>query len=290
MAKVRSDNNKLKSYAAISAVGVSFVLLAAFGMRGTETAKPCSQRYGVATQFSLQQSGGALASATDLQAGLGGRDWGVIENARVVPVQNGPAAVALHVELPKSLSPGAVSGLGFSWMQPSAEPAAAACLSYQVWVPPDFEYGAFGVLPGLFGGETDEAPKPLREIVKNSFGTHILWGTDGRLQVRVASADAVPLAVHHLHTDKSVAVLDRGRWIQLEQEVSLNTVGKADGLLRVWLDGNLKLETNVNWRGSLASVFRGVDVRAHFSSGGLDPSRGPKTTFLRLAPFDLRVL
>ena len=36
--------------------------------------------------------------------------------------------------------------------------------------------------------------------------------------------------------------LPKGRWVRIEQELVLNTPGQADGIARLWLDGDLKAE------------------------------------------------
>lgn len=290
MAKKRSTAKDSQSYLfnfAAVGVGTITIFLAIFGTRSKEVASACSERYGVATQFSLQRSAGEPASAAELQAGLGGRDWGVIENASVVKLADGPSPLVLQVNMPKTSDKNAPLGLGFTWLLADAKSAQAACLSYQVMVPPDFEYGEGGVLPGLFGGETAAAPKSRADLVKTSFGTHLVWSSDGQLSLRIASADALQnLAYQTL--GENVA-LPRGRWLPIEQEVVLNDEGESNGLLRVWIDGKLKLETGgLMWRKTNGGVFRGADVRAHFSHNGLDPSRGPKPTNIRLTPIETR--
>ena len=44
-------------------------------------------------------------------------------------------------------------------------------------------------------------------------------------------------------------VLPKNRWVAIEQQVRMNTVGRDDGVLRVWIDGQLAFErTNIRWR------------------------------------------
>jgi hypothetical protein len=275
------SQNYLFNFASIG-VGISTVLLAIFGMKGKDIAPPCSERFGIATQFSLQSSG-QPATATELQAGLGGRDWGVIENASVVKTPGGPRTMALQVNLPKSS--GAPGGLSFTWLQTRTEPAVAACLSYQVRLPADLEFGQGALLPGLFGGETDAAPKAGADRVATSFGTHLAWNGDGRLSVRIATADPNP---GWLSLGKVPLQIERGRWVSVEQEVVLNHVGAANGILRVWIDGKMQLEHEaLPWRVSDSARFQGVDVRAHYVRGDLIPSISPKPSAIQLSPFEL---
>ena len=44
-------------------------------------------------------------------------------------------------------------------------------------------------------------------------------------------------------------VLPKNRWVAIEQQVRMNTVGRDDGVLRVWIDGQLAFErTDIRWR------------------------------------------
>jgi hypothetical protein len=271
MASQKSKSNQSQAYlfnfAAIG-VGATTVLLAIFGMRGRDIAEPCSGRFGPAVQYSLERGPGELALSSDLQARLAGRDWGVLENASVVATPNGPTAMALRVNLPK-VSGELPNGLSFSWMQTPAEPKRAVCLCYHVWVPTDFEFGQGGTLPGVFGGETDAARTVGSGFEPTSFGTHIVWTGSGDLVARVASADHKG---SYMPFVASPIELPRGRWVKLEQEIGLNTPGLGDGLMRVWVDGKLRLENErVGWRMNDTSAFRGVDAGIRSRAAGQKP-------------------
>jgi hypothetical protein len=290
MANGRSAAKQSQAYlfnlAAVGVGGIT-VLLALFGMRTKDEVTPCSTRYGVATQFSLQRTPGEPASAAELQSRLGGRDWGVAEHGRVIKTPDGPSDLALEVNLPNVPPTGRPSGLGFTWMIADVQPARAACLSYQVMLPKDFAFGAGGFLPGLFGGETAAPPKDGKDIVGTSFGTHIVWAADGSLNLRVATVGgAIAMSPFRV---KEPLILGLGRWVSIDQEVVLNSNGIGDGLLRIWVDGQLIMDqAGLAWRATEAGRFRGVDVRAHFSGGKLEPSRPPTATTLRLSPIDVR--
>jgi hypothetical protein len=292
MAKRRSTAKESQSYLfniAAVGVGATTVLLAVFGMRTKDVATPCSDRYGVATQLSLQRGAGELMSGAELQARLGGRDWGVVEHASVIKTPGGPSAVALQVNMPKPATADKTSGLGFTWLMAEAEPARSVCLSYQVMVPKDFQYGDAGVLPGVFGGETSVAPKDKPDLVNSSFGTHLHWVKDGRLVIRVATAGETGAISYENVGSQPGSLMERGKWQSIEQEITLNADGQSNGLLRVWIDGVLKLEkSNIGWRTKQTSQFRGVDVRAQYSNGTLAPAAAPTSTTLQLSPVEVR--
>ena len=291
MAKRRSTAKDAQNYLynfAAGGVGLLTVFLAVFGMRSKEIAIVCSERYGTAQQFSLQRTVGVPASAVELQARLGGRDWGIIENASIVKTADGPSPLALQVNLPKPSDPKTPLGLGFAWLLADAKPAHSACLTYQVMAPSDFEYGEGGVLPGLFGGDTAIAPQRGKDIVKSSFGTHLIWGSDGRFSVRVITADE-PDNLTFRPLGERPPTMAVGRWVPIEQEIVLNDEGQSNGLLRIWVDGQLSYEsTKMMWRKTEAGLFRGADVRVHYARTSLEPSRGPKPTSLLLSPVETR--
>lgn len=67
------------------------------------------------------------------------------------------------------------------------------------------------------------------------------------------------------------ALLERNRWYSVEQQIALNHPGKADGVLRVWLDGRLILERN-NLRMRTVDSLHIEDVWLNVYHGGIDPS------------------
>jgi hypothetical protein len=273
------------------AAGVLFVGTAAYAVRSlfvTEEVPPCSERYVQATVFALRNASGAALTPADLQARLAGRDWGLLDNARIVETPDGPASAALQVRLADAkVARGEAgerpSGMGFTWMPSRLATASAACLGYTFRVPDDFEFGVGGTLPGLFGGR-EEAAAPGG---KAQFSARYRWRDDGKLELRAATVDApggLSLAI-----DPNKLTLPRGRWVRLEQEVVLNRPGASDGVLRVWVDGAMKLESrNLAFRDKDDQSLKGVIADVHYGRPDLSWAPAPKTANLLMSPFDLR--
>jgi len=186
---------------------------------------------------------GTLLSAADLQSALGGKDLGVIENLSITGEQDAPAPVSMRVRLPKgAASPCATAerkgGMSFPWEPRSLERASAACVSYDVLLPAEFDFSRGGRLPGPIGSDG---------VGQDSFAARMLWrpGGGGAVAVRTLSAGDVRQST--LGLDEFA--FPRGRWFRIEQEVVLNTPKQANGKLTVWVDGAL-----VGERGDL--VFR----------------------------------
>ena len=275
-----------------SAAGVVALLMVVLAVRGImhkEIVPQCSERFANGTLFGLQNKAGAPIGAPDLQARLAGRDWGLLENLKLVAMKDGPAAVAMQIAMPKhaakpdeDVQP--KSGMGFTWLLPSIAEAKAACLTYNVMLPEAFDFGAGGMLPGLFGGETAEMPSPT---TKGAFMVRNTWGPDGLAKVRtVTSTEPRGLG---FQIDPESLQLPRGRWVRIEQELVLNTPGADDGILRLWVDGKLYHE-NLKFaaRSDERAQFRGVIADVHYGTSGQTLTAVPKSTSIQVTPFELR--
>jgi hypothetical protein len=247
----------------------------------TPTPTPCSQRYQHSMTFQLVR-GGVTLSAADLQSSLGGRDLGVIDNLSITSEKNGPVPISMSVRLPKgAASPLSAAdrkgGMSFPWEPRSLARASAACVSYDVWLPADFDFARAGRLPGLIGADV---------AGQESFAARILWrpGGGGAASLRtLSSAEARQPAL-----GLEGFVFPRGQWFKIEQEVVLNTPKQANGKLVVWIDG-----TTVGERSDL--VFRAdpsvavTGVAADVFYGGDDTTAiVPRDASIRLSPFELR--
>lgn len=66
------------------------------------------------------------------------------------------------------------------------------------------------------------------------------------------------------------AVFRAGRWYTIEQYIRLNSPGKADGIGRVWINGNLTSESiNMRWRDKPTSRVNHVHVNIYHGGMGL---------------------
>ena len=176
------------------------------------------------------------------------------------------------------------SGISLVWTPPDLSGAGAACLSYSLWLPEDFPFGVAGTLPGLVGGESPD--KPAAGAKRTGFSARPVWRDGGAGEVFVqlpGSSGGQGISV-----DRGKFTLPRGRWVPVQQEVVLNTPGKADGILRLWVDRALRTEqTAVQWRTDETSLITGVV--AEIGHGTPDRrAAAPQSTALRFTPFELR--
>jgi hypothetical protein len=254
-----------------------------------ETVPQCSERYADTMLFALQRPSGEPLTTEDLQSRLAGRDWGLLEHAQIVKVSQGPAPVALQIDLPKgaagkSDSAAPSSGMGFRWTPDVLQPASAACLTYSIWLTQEFDFGPGGALPGLYGGAKDE---PKGSDRKSGFSTRSRWNGDGTAEIRAVTADSpdgMPLLI-----DPNWYKLERSAWVTFEEEVVLNTPGSHNGILRVWINGEMRFERkNLMFIPKEGGRFAGVIADVHYSRPDLTWAPSPKAASVLLSPLELR--
>ncbi len=206
-----------------------------------DDAPPCLDRFDRGSVLSLE-NGGQPLGIEDLQSRVGGTDWGLLSGGRVVKLKSGPAKAAIEFDLGAAAKSArkddgeAKPGIGFFWAPRGLDLAVSACLAYSVFVPEDFEFGKGGILPGLIGARVEEAP----EAKEPPFSARLAWRADGAGDIHTdipGWSRGRPMG-----NDRGGFRLDKGRWINLEQEVVLNAPGQKNGLIRVWVDGALRFE------------------------------------------------
>jgi hypothetical protein len=144
------------------------------------------------------------------------------------------------------------------------------CLSYDLKFKENFQFVKGGKLPGLYAGSFysgNNIPDGT-----NGFSTRYMWRTNGSGEVYA-----------YLPTNTSFgASLGRGDWTfktgtwqNITQEITMNTPGQRNGIIRVWLDNTLVYEktdtvfrttNNLKIEGVLFSTFFGGSDRTWAST------------------------
>lgn len=269
----------------IALVGVLSIGLIVRSYLATEEVMSCADRYAQGVLYALERRPGELASGGDLQARMGGRDWGVIENVNAVAVGEGDIRHALEVRIPKgahgSAGTGVKSGMSFPWTPRSMKRAASACLGYRVWFGPGFEFQHGGRLPSLVGGVTAS-----EERSKSALSARMVWGPGGKGDLLVIAGSGINAT--NVAVERGIVTFEAGRWAAIELEVVLNAPGARDGMLRVWIDGVLKADRrNLVYRDTADVALDAVS--ADVISGSAEPSTAARRDLrVRLTPFELR--
>ena len=250
----------------LSGVGVllTVAVYAVYSFVTTPISAPCSQRFPSGQQFTLNGIHGVPLSSAELQGRAGTREWGLMKNAKVINGAAGRAGGSLEVTLASTEDEELVNqnGVGFIWPVAELSDAPSACLSYSVFVPAGFAFKEHGRLPGLYGAtdlaQIDEA------LPEDGFATRMGWAQQGDVGV-----DVIANGGGYFDATERKKIWPTGRWVAIDQEVKLNTPGRADGELRLWIDGDLVINQNrVKLRKTADTSFSGVvgDVaysRAH---------------------------
>jgi len=247
--------------------------------------------------FPVFEGGNAARTAGDLRRQLGSdagrKAWGLEENLTIAR-DAALGQTVMTVRLPKgSINPknrnAPLGGMGWRWRwRPNIPPnipvnLRRACLTYNIYLARGFTFRRGGKLPGLFGGDAPAGGKVTNG--SSGFSTRLMWRSGGAGEVYAY------IPGHPRGRGRSIGRgawwFDRERWIAIAQEVVLNTPGKADGIVRIWIDGVLKLEQ----RGLVFTTAPDIGisgVMADIFYGGKSPSwAAPNDTFLRLSAFRL---
>ncbi len=252
--------SKLNMNAILFNAGGVAVLLTAVGYMGysffvTERVPHCSARYPAGQQFAFDSDKGKPLSPIEFQARAGLREWGVLQNAKIGTTTDGPAGGVMEVSLATTGDEDKAdqNGVGFLWQPGDMSTANSACLSYSVFIPEGFTFSEPGYLPGLFGA-ADTAQLDESQPA-DGFAVRMGWAQKGEIGAEVRS----PATAGYWQTSDRRAHWPLGRWVSIEQEVTLNTPGSVDGVMRIWIDGALTVESNVvNLRSTPQSTLSGV--------------------------------
>lgn len=218
------------------------------------------------------------------------RDWGVPSSSRLANATSvsGADAVAgnkaIRVDYPMGGVGPSATGLqfpvDFGKIMGKKAYFSSLYLRYYVYFEPGFDFVKGGKLPGLMGGNNSWTRS----------GGNIPDGTNGwtmRFMWREKGAAVVYAYLPPGTYQKGVWGTDiplnktftTGKWICLEQYIKINTPGKPDGQLSVWIDNEKVLAlSDVNYRtvDNTAGKIGGI----YFSTfhGGNTPDWAPSQT------------
>lgn len=292
---LKKKNSDIKIDYKLFAVNGVVLLIFGYGLLSlthqllnTETTAQCRERYASYVRFPETLGANSMIAIDDLQHFLDDDISGMSDFTRVHYSGQSTKNPAIEVALMEgSRNPRRLEeqrgGISFVWRPHLPSGIKTACLSYRVWIPQDFDFAAGGTFPGLFGGTRpnvdgyDEEP--------NGFSSHILWNANGTATVRAFTSERPKESgeKYRLGYEK----LAKGRWVSISQEIGLNTPGKDDGTLRVWMDGSLKYESyEMKFRENDEFKFSGVLAELFYGTRKIDEG-APKDTFMRVTPFEL---
>lgn len=177
-----------------------------------------------------------------------------------------------------------------------SHPTDHAILNYDIRFDQNFDWRWGGKMPGLVGvapGHGIYEPtsgSPNRNI---GFSTRLMWhgrgddgtrpfqgslgpiktGTDNDVVTYIyAKSPSTGFNGYGWHTSLA-SEMKRGQWHRITMEVDLNTVGKSDGVFKVWIDDRLRFSaTDWQYRASPDVEIQAVLYDIHRGGGTVPPS------------------
>ena len=176
----------------------------------------------------------------------------------------------------------AVGGLGFV-ASCGIVPQDKLHLRYYVRFPSKFNFVKGGKLPGLYGGKGNSGGD--QPDGTDGFSSRLMWRRNGDGEVYAY----LPGSENKWGTSigRGNWRFEPGRWYMLEQAVILNSPGKNDGEIRLWVNEKLVIEQKkLRFRDVSQLKLDGIMFSTFF--GGNDQSWAtPVTTYIDFAGFAL---
>ena len=208
---------------------------------------------------------------------------GTVANTANIGFRSSPEVPAGSINPENHAAP--QGGAGFLYAGPRAASRPHACLSYEVRFPAGFDFVRGGKLPGLYGGGAPSGGAAVDD--DSGFSVRLMWRQDG-----AGEAYAYTIGKRNARYGDSIGRgswhFAPGQWQHVELEIDVNTPGRADGALRVWVDDRLAVERrDVTYRGHASTGVDGMMFSTFF--GGHDPSWAtPREQRVEFRRFELR--
>ena len=159
-------------------------------------------------------------------------------------------------------------------------PADKLFLRYFLRFAENFEFVKGGKLPGFYGG-TNISGGHIPDGT-DGFSTRFMWRSEGQGEVYVYMPSSTAFGTS---LGRGSFRFQPGKWHCIEQELDLNTPGRADGQVRVWLDSQPVFEQGALLFRSVAELrIEGVFFSTFFG-GGDESWAPPRDTHADFAAF-----
>ncbi|CAH1788472.1 unnamed protein product [Owenia fusiformis] len=181
------------------------------------------------------------------------------ENMRVVSDPAGGSGTVLRVFYKRGSYARARGNVGGVQFHASPFPSRRSCtLTYEIYFAPNFQFVLGGKLPGLYGGSGSCSGGSSSRC----YSTRYMWrrNGDGEVYLYTPMTQASDFCrrprvhcnfVYGHSVGRGSFRFRKGRWIRIQQYVRMNTPGRRDGTLRVWIDGRRILSmTDISYRGA----------------------------------------
>lgn len=222
------------------------------------------------------------------------QDWGKIRKSfngideKRVRIVSDKSSKVLEVSYPAGScgatdkDGGCGKGGGAQWLYPLTfgEPYEVLTLSYRVKFSEDFDFVKGGKLPGLTGAPHALKMPPtggLHPSDCDGFSARMMWRENGRIVLYLYHPDQKKNHAEDVELlnplDGKAVHFKPGQWYTIKQTISMNTPGKRDGVIKIWVDDVLVHQNgSLRLRGANCKDIIGIN-QFYFSTffGGNNP-------------------
>ena len=235
--------------AGIAMVGGLGIYMIQSALVSDEIAK-CSERYATSVEMALHATNGRVLTPIEFQANLSGPSQNILENSEITKGEHGSDAVMkVHLREGSHISEiendKEIFGIKFHWSPSSLQGAKKGCLTYNVFLPENLDFGRYGSLPSFEGsGETTDENGNGQDY---SFVAQMGWNPSGFVTLGVSYDQEIDQS-HQAPYWQINKALPKGEWVKVEQEFEAKDESSGKGLYRLWLNGDLIFEKfDVTW-------------------------------------------
>ena len=203
---------------------------------------------------------------------------------------------------------------GFSFYAPGPanvdlSTAKEATFGYSVFFPEGFEFQLGGKLPGIYGGNSDEVAASCSGGRRDTrcFSARLMWRAQGegefytylppytipefaanKKQCTVAPAsDCNP--TYGASVGRGSFKFATGKWTTVSERVKLNSVGKADGEIQLFVNGKSVINVSgLILRDSAAGKMRGLQMQTFFGGSKIQFA-SPKAQDVYFSDFSVAI-
>lgn len=288
---MRYGNSQGGFFSLTFVLGLSFGALPSGAQADATVPAPCSQRMALVAHAGPANERDARNAV--IQGFGANRLWGegnfsVIKREAKNALESESESNALRVAYPATTSSpsdseatGLRGGGGFYTSPAALEGSDHACLRYQVRFPDGFDFVKGGKLPGLYGGDAPSGGHQADGY--NGFSLRLMWREDGQGELYTYVAE--PQDAYGVSIGRGNWRFPRGEWVSVELEAMLNTPGKQDGVVRVWVAGQPVVErTDIVYRDTPALGVDGLMFSTFFGGTG-ESWRTPRRQYVDFADF-----
>lgn len=187
-----------------------------------------------------------------------------------------------HPKASCSSTCGIPGGAGFNILPFDSFNGNEATLQFDVYFPSNFEFVKGGKLVGMYGGGNGCSGCTSDVTVRsNCFSARMCWGANGNgfpyLYLPLDANHEPDFCKLNIGSNcdarcglafNQTRYFEKNKWNTVKEYVKMNTPGRSDGILQVWVNGVKKVDyRKMIWRSKTTVGVKGITVHPFFGGG-----------------------